>query len=361
MSRSTGTNLDKFKRVVDRVYGEYTGAQWAPKLYPEYRQGGGRYLWTDAFGVCNYITLYCETKEQRYLDQADALIKQVHDILGKDRSEGKRLGQATDEEPLKGGLRIGKNDPEGTPDGDGQYFHYLTKWMFCLNRMSIATGDMKYNEQAIQLVKAAHNAFVKTSMEGKPRMVWKMSVDLQKPAVRSEGNLDPFDGYATYRILQDTAQVSSSNPSILNSEVSDMQKMVNFKYPYYQSDDPLDLGEALWITHWYPEEPWAKHISEVSTRALELLWSGGYFLAPTYYRLAFREFGTTIGVQLNPVTQTIQPEWNKRVEILNNFWEKDLYSRDSNITPIMYCTSLIPGAFKKGYIESKIGLPASQQ
>ena len=35
---------------------------------------GSRYLWTDAFGVCNYITLAAETGERRYLEQADALI-----------------------------------------------------------------------------------------------------------------------------------------------------------------------------------------------------------------------------------------------------------------------------------------------
>jgi hypothetical protein len=89
-------------------------------------------LWTDAFGVCNYITLYCETKEQQYLDQADILINDVHDTLGKDRKLQSRLDGATDQDPLKGGLRIGKADPEGTRDGDGQYFHYLTKWMYCL-------------------------------------------------------------------------------------------------------------------------------------------------------------------------------------------------------------------------------------
>lgn len=34
-----------------------------------------------------------------------------------------------------------------------------------------------------------------------------------------------------------------------------------------------------------------------SLDALEGLWAGGYFRAPERYRLAFREFGTTLGVQ----------------------------------------------------------------
>jgi hypothetical protein len=128
--------------------------------------------------VCNFITLYCETKDSNYLEQADALIKDVHNTLGKDRKLQRRLGASSDEDPLKGGLRIGKVDPEGTSDGDGQYFHYLTKWMFCLNRMSIVRKDDKYNNWAIQLAKAVHNAFVKDQDKQRPRMFWKMNIAL---------------------------------------------------------------------------------------------------------------------------------------------------------------------------------------
>ena len=46
------------------------------------------------------------------------------------------------------------------PDGDGQYFHYLCAWMFTLSRMSVATGDPKYNQMGIQLAKGIHDKFV---------------------------------------------------------------------------------------------------------------------------------------------------------------------------------------------------------
>jgi hypothetical protein len=168
------------------VYGEFTGPQWKPKPFAENKS---RYLWSDAFGVCNYATLYCETKDTQYLDQADALIKTVHDTLGKDRRLEERLGDSTDENPLKGGLRIGKKDPEGTRDGDGQYFHYLTKWMFCLNRMAIAKKDDKYNNWAIQLAKAIHNSFVRDQDKERPRMYWKMSIDLSVSTGYAESNM----------------------------------------------------------------------------------------------------------------------------------------------------------------------------
>ena len=42
-----------------------------------------RYLWTDAFAVCNFLELYNQTNEKNYLDLALRLIYQVHHVLGK--------------------------------------------------------------------------------------------------------------------------------------------------------------------------------------------------------------------------------------------------------------------------------------
>jgi len=73
--------MHRFKEIMQEVYGEYiSGEIWNPKLYTENK---GRYLWTDSFGVCNFLTLFCETKEERYLLQADSLINSVHNVLGK--------------------------------------------------------------------------------------------------------------------------------------------------------------------------------------------------------------------------------------------------------------------------------------
>lgn len=66
--------------------------------------------------MCNYVALARETGDVAYLERAEALIADVHDTLGRDRS-GKPLGMP--DAPLSGGLRIGKVAPEGDPDGDG--------------------------------------------------------------------------------------------------------------------------------------------------------------------------------------------------------------------------------------------------
>ena len=37
------------------------------KIFPN----GKRYLWTDSFGVVNYVSLYRETKDEKYIAEAE--------------------------------------------------------------------------------------------------------------------------------------------------------------------------------------------------------------------------------------------------------------------------------------------------
>jgi len=108
-----------------------------------------RYLWTDAFAVCNFLELFERTGDQGYRVYATELIDQVHSVLGRFRRDEGRAGWISglnDEtgrnHPTAGGLRIGKPlkergvdeviDEQLEWDRDGQYFHYLTKWMHAL-------------------------------------------------------------------------------------------------------------------------------------------------------------------------------------------------------------------------------------
>jgi hypothetical protein len=55
--------------LTDAVYGPWDPVQsgaWRPRAYADNKS---RYLWTDAFGVCNFVTLACETGQLHYLDQ----------------------------------------------------------------------------------------------------------------------------------------------------------------------------------------------------------------------------------------------------------------------------------------------------
>src|SRR5512141_2256506 len=74
-----------------------------------------RYLWTDAFAVCNFLELHRRTDDQRYRELAIRLVDQVHTTLGRHRGGGRRSGWISGLEegegakhPTVGGLRIGK-------------------------------------------------------------------------------------------------------------------------------------------------------------------------------------------------------------------------------------------------------------
>ena len=151
--------------------------------------------------------------------------------------------------PTIGGLRIGKKLKERGPaepydervewDRDGQYFHYLTKWMHALNRVTRALGDPVYNTWAVELAKTAHKHFVYTPPGGgRKRMYWKMSSDLSYPLVSSMGHHDPLDGFVTYHQLQDVAEASD-----LSAEIADMALICEGKN--WTTDDPLGLGGLL--------------------------------------------------------------------------------------------------------------------
>ena len=78
----------------------------------------------------------------------------------------------------------------------------------------------------------------------------------------------------TYRLL---ARRCTRSSDILNTEIAQMQRIVLSKHKHYTSNDPLDLGEALWICHWFVDdhgsevlgrEEWALHVTNVSLQAL---------------------------------------------------------------------------------------------
>lgn len=170
-----------------------------------------RYLWTDAFAVCNYLELYRARANHEFLDLTRKLIDQVHDVLGAYAANDSRsgwLGGMDDRQhrltPTRAGLRIGKSLPERGPgeplderrewDRDGQYFHYLTRWMHALARAAEATGEMEYHRWAVDLAQAAFEGFVHfPDGAGSPRMYWKMSIDLDRPLVASMGHQDIND------------------------------------------------------------------------------------------------------------------------------------------------------------------------
>jgi hypothetical protein len=302
-------------RTIMTAFAERTGLS-SPDSPPR------RYLWTDAFAVCNFLELFRTSGREDDRRCALRLIEQVHHVLGRHRPDESRRGWISglsaaegERHPTAGGLRIGKIRPERRPnepfderlewDRDGQYLHYLTRWMQALNRAGIYTGDPRLNEWAIELARVAHARFAwRPRSDRPPRMYWKMSIDLSRPLVSSMGHHDPLDACVTYSRLQASSRESKSigHEANLGQEIAECAAMC--EGGRWATDDPLGAGgllasgcELAWLSL---DEPRHVHLLEtVLQDALESIpWcvQSNFLERPAEYRLAFRELGLSIGL-----------------------------------------------------------------
>lgn len=285
------------------------------KIWPN----GLRYLWTDAFGLVLLVSLFRETGEERYLQQAKDLVAEVDRVLGRDK--GYRIGEAEDRH--------------------GQYFHYLAMWMYAL--YILGKFESEYHTKAIRLANEVHPHFIE---EG-TGVYWKMKEDLSEPeSGYGFGVLDHFHGYLVYSLL---------DPEGLETEIWQMRQVMTGHAQAPDVNQDLGLGMMLWFSHFFPEEPWAEQQREDSLRILDEFWVDppGYFCRQRGMRdtkFAFTNYGISVGLQ----AVDKQPE---RVDKLNEYFKDydsgDRYSRDA-ITHVMECNSHFPGLLVKSYDEELI-------
>lgn len=274
---------------------------------------GLRYLWTDAFGLVLLVSLYAELKDRRYLDQAEWLVAEVDRVLG--RARGIRIGEA--------------------PDRDGQYFHYLAMWLYALS--VLGRHLPAYRQQGIALVREIHDAFVIPDRG----VFWKMREDLSGPDPGyGFGALDAFDGYVTYRLLDETA---------LSREIAEMRTLIDRTAPDLFITQDLGIGMMLWMTQFFPEEAWAKTQRLRCLDMLDEMWvDAGYFCREPglhHVKFAFTNYGVSVGLQAVDAMQA-------RVDRLNGFFEDyrsgDAYDREA-ITWVMACSAHFPGYLIRDY------------
>lgn len=348
-----------------------------------------RYLWTDAFAVCNFIGLSRQTGDGRYLNLARTLVEQVHHILGRHRRDDPRQGWISglsedegEKHPTCGGLRIGKlmneRGPDQPPDEqlewerDGQYYHYLTKWMHALFRMGQKTGESRYQHWAVELAVSAHKAFTRELIRGSPkRMVWKLSIDLSRPLVASMGQHDPLDGLITCLELQTAEGIDNSTESHLTAAITDLTAMTS--NAHLATADPLGIGglldAATRLAQLIVERGAERHellqrVLFAAESSLREFVRSSPFPSSAEHRLAFRELGLSIGLhglpkisplvqgdvklaavcagllQFQPLADQIELFWSEPAHRCGRLW---IEHRDINT--VMLATSLAPAAY----------------
>jgi len=348
-----------------------------------------RYLWTDAFAVCNFLELSRQTGDAGYGELALQLVDQVHHVLGRHRPDDPRSGwisglneQEGEQHPTAGGLRIGKPLAERGPhdpvderlewERDGQYFHYLTKWMHALHRVSQETGEARYRRWAIELAHTAHASFTYQPSHGPvKRMVWKMSIDLSRPLVASQGQHDPLDGLITYQLLRASGPEAASGSLELASEIDDLARLCGSEH--WMTADPLGLGGLLTDLYRVQQlqtmaEP---KPSRLETQIIDSIIPGldvyvgqSPLQERAAYRLGFRELGLAIGlraVERLPPSVSRTSEFAQQIEQIMQhlpmadeieaFWREernrqaDSWKTHRDINEVMLATSLAPDGY----------------
>ncbi len=188
-----------------------------------------------------------------------------------------------------------------------------------------------YRQKGIELVRQIHAPFL---VPGRG-IVWKMQEDLSGPyAGTGLGALDAFDGYVSYRMLDESA---------LSSEIADMRALIDIHNSELFITQDLGLGMMLWLSHFFPSEDWASIQKQRCLEMLDTMWRPeGYFCREPCLpktKFAFTNYGVSVGLQA-------AGQMPARVQRLNNYFEAyragDEYD-DAAITHVMACSSHFPG------------------
>ena len=269
---------------------------------------GLRYLWTDAFGVVLLVSLYEALKEERYLDEAEWLVAEVMRVLGRKR-----------------GIRIGEEAGPRRP-----IFPLSLDVALCACR-----ARTRSSRNIVSAAWRSRATSIGPFVVPGRGVLWKMKEDLSGPYPGyGFGALDAFDGYVSYRLLDETA---------LAGEIAEMKEIIDRTAGSLVITQDLGLGMMLWMTQFFPEEDWAELQRRRSLAMLDRMWvEDGYFAREPYLpemRFAFTNYGVSVGLQ----AVDAMPE---RVDALNAYFETyrsgDEYDRDA-ITHVMACNSHFPG------------------
>lgn len=338
-----------------------------------------RYLWTDAFAVQACFGLARILEAPVYRKHALALIEAVHAHLGRHRTDDRegREGWISGlpekeglDHPTLGGLRIGKSLPERPPgqpgderiewEQDGQYFHYLTRWMQALLRAWYETEEDKFAIWAAELAEASAAFVIDSGV--RMRMYWKMSIDLSRPLIASMGAHDPLDGLICVDEIRREAPDRNQKLWPLQEKLAALCEGKGWATP-----DSLGTGGLLLnLSHLsllvakgepVPSPLRPEDLLLDSLQSLEVFQQDHRSGAPPKQRLAFRECGLSLGLRVFDncvragLLDRFQPERLESnealAEAIETFWSKpenrevSTWTEHEDINTVMLAASLV--------------------
>jgi len=305
--------------LLNSVYGEPDCADFPfPRPMPRDEAGlcadglQRRYLWTDAFGVLSYVSIAerYETEGKmleadKYRRAADTLVKVVHECLGTPRSNKPEDSMTKDEASPTGyvGLRIGKVHSRKVTDYgmtyDGQYWHYVDKWLLALARSGHVT-------EGIQIAKSCFPSFFDAGEDGTGwagGIRWKLNVDASAPPSlqRARASDDTLVALIVFSILE--AHRAPSDASLAD-EIKSLKVSLQGYRPRV-TDDPLGWGlEAMY-------DQFVKgHTRQAALKSLQ-----SSALHSSHLSLPFRLYGAMIGARVAGESVASQDTVDQLVEL----------------------------------------------
>ena len=247
-----------------------------------------RYLWTDAFGVVLLVSLYAE--------------------LG--RAPVSRRGGMGGRGSRSRARAAARHSHRRSAGSRRPVLPLPCHVALCARRPWAAYSGLP--RKGVELVRQIHDAFV---VPGRG-VIWKMKEDLSGPYPGyGFGALDAFDGYVSYRLLDEKA---------LSREIADMRVLIDRAAPDLLITQDLGLGMMLWMTQFFPEEDWARTQRARCLGTLDQhVDRRGLFLPrarASPVKFAFTNYGVSIGLQ----AVIAMPE---RVGRLNAFFESLSFGR----------------------------------
>lgn len=294
--------------LLESVYGPIDDPGF-PRPLPEREagtcaNGDRRYLWTDALAVLT-LTSIADALErmaqpdspvpsqyggpERYRRAADALISAVHNGLGTPRSSSAADAMRSDDRSPTGfvGLRIGKPHSSSQTDPgaglDGQYWHFVDKWLLALVRAGHA-------DDAAAIGKVVFEDFFDKGPTGDGQaggIRWKLAVDATAPREfeQTYPNDDTLVALIIYNLLE---HHRSEGAQSLREEV-DLLHAAMRGYETDVTSDALGWGFQTIYNCYLKSHPWNTLLNLTGPAALDMRH---------LVELPFRLYGAILGARV---------------------------------------------------------------
>lgn len=247
------------KTLMEFVYGEVESPSFPKGLGPNeagISLGSRRYLWTDAFGVLNYVSLAMKSEDRgsqlekkQYLQAAKKLIDETLFSLGNPMSDAYPMAEK--ENGQYKGLRIGKVHARQESDPgmqfDGMYWHYLDKFLFALQRYSKCARDESYLQKATTIINDVHSNFFVPNRG----FHWKLNTDLTRiRGMDANPSHDVVSAFVVYNLINMEGGNLSKEIRELRPVVERYFTEMSSREVVMETRDSLGLGMHLWTLQW---------------------------------------------------------------------------------------------------------------